>query len=144
MPASPRAAKKGRSPLFWVALGCCGCLLLVGVLAGVIGGGVYMATKPVASATQTWIGEVRANNMEAAVAGLSTGYRDRLTQEEMVAIATAIQGTTDATFPSRSIDNDRAVVKGVLTGGAAPQPITVTLVKEEGSWKVDNVELGVE
>ena len=60
-------------------------------------------------------------------------------------MAAAIQRSKDATFVSRSIDNDRAVLKGVLTGGGRPpQPITIHLVKEGGAWKVDDVRLGVE
>ena len=50
----------------------------------------------------------------------------------------------DATFLSRSVDNDRATLTGVLTGGASPQPIVIKLVKEGGAWKVDDVTLGVE
>jgi hypothetical protein len=143
MQGGAKVAKKGRSPLVWIGAGCCGCLLLALLAGGGFFGFIYMQTKPVATATQTWLAEVRSNNMEAAVAGLSTGYRDRLTQEEMQAIATAIQGSSDASFPNRSVRNDRAEVSGVLTGGPAPQPITITLVREEGAWKIDNIELGV-
>ena len=59
MPGGAPPAKKGKSPLFWVAIGCCGCLLLVAALAGVIGGGVFMATKGAADATHAWLGQVR-------------------------------------------------------------------------------------
>lgn len=144
MPAGGPPAKKGRSPLVWVAVGCCGCLLLVLLLIAVIGGGAYMATKPVSSAAQTWLGEVRQSRMDEAAAGLSSEYRARVSQEELQALAEAIQRSKDASFLSRSIDNDKAVLKGVLTGGGAPQPITIHLVKEAGSWKVDDVRLGVE
>jgi hypothetical protein len=139
-----KPAKKGRSPLFWVGLGCCGCLLLVVLLIAVIGGGAVMATRPAANAAQAWLGEVRASRGQEARAALSSEYQGRLSEEEMQALATVIQGSTDATFLSRSIDNDRAELKGVLTGGRQPQPITVKLVKEGGAWKVDDVRLGVE
>lgn len=144
MPAGPRAAKKGRSPLVWVLAGCCGCLLLAALLVGIIAGGAFMATKPAADATQAWLADVRAAQVENAMAGLSSDYRNRLTDEELQAIATAIQASTDATFMQRSVENDRAVLKGVLTGGAAPQPITVSLVKEGGAWKIDGISLSVE
>jgi hypothetical protein len=55
-----------------------------------------------------------------------------------------IARSKDATFFRRSVDNDRATLTGVLTGGGSPQPIVVKLAKEGGAWKVDDVTLGVE
>jgi hypothetical protein len=144
MPAGAPPAKKGRSPLFWVAIGCCGCLLLVLALIAVIGGGAYMATKPASNAAQAWLGEVRQGRLDEASNGLSREYVARLSQEDLQALTEAVQRSKDASFLSRSIDNDKAVLKGVLTGGASPQPITIHLVKEGGAWKVDDVRLGVE
>jgi predicted component of type VI protein secretion system len=135
--------KKGKSPFFWIALGCCGCLLLVAALAGVIGGGVFMATKGAADAAQAWLGHVRNNETEQVAAGMTEAYRSRPTAEEVEAVTTAIAQSKDATFPSRSVDNDRATLTGVLTGGPSPQPIVIRLVKEGGAWKVDDVTLGV-
>lgn len=143
MPAGP-PPKKGRSPVVWILAGCCGCLLLVAVLIGVIGGGAFMATRPVANTAHQWLAEVRQSQMPAATAALSSEYQGRLTEEQLQEIASAIQQSTDASFFSRSIDNDRAVLRGVLTGGPAPQPITIQLVKEGGTWKIDDVRLGVE
>ena len=103
-----------------------------------------MATRPASNAAQTWLGEVRQSRMDEAAAGLSSEYRARVTQEELQALGEAIQRSKDASFLSRSIDNDKAVLKGVLTGGGPPRPITIHLVKEGGAWKVDDVRLGVE
>ncbi len=144
MGAGAPPPKKGRSPLFWVAAGCCGCLLLVVALIGVIAGGVYVASKGPADAAHAWLGEVRQNRMDEASAGLSSEYRGRLGSEELQALASAIQRSKDATFYSRSIDNDKAVLRGVLSGEGPRQPITIHLVKEGGAWKVDDVRLGVE
>jgi hypothetical protein len=142
VPAGAPPAKKGRSPFFWIAIGCCGCLLLVLVLVAVIGGGAFMATKGAADATHAWLGEIRQG--QSPEAGLSEAYRSRLSPDELQAIGNAIAQSKDATFLQRSVDNDRATLRGVLTGGSSPQPIVVTLVKEGGTWKVDDVTLGVE
>jgi len=142
MPAGAPPAKKGKGPIFWVAVGCCGCLLLVALIAGVIGGGAYMATKGAADAAHAWLGEVRQG--QSAEAGLTEAYRSRLSADELEAITSAITQSKDATFLQRSVDNDRATLTGVLTGGGTPQPIVVTLLKEGGTWKVDDVTLGVE
>ncbi len=144
MPAGPPPAKKGRSPFFWVAIGCCGCLLLVVLVIALIGGGAYMASRPASNAAQTGLSEVRQSRMDEAAVGLSSEYRSRVTQEELQTLAEAIQRSKDATFYSRSIENDRAILKGVLTGGGSPRPITIHLLKESGAWKVDDVRLGVE
>jgi predicted component of type VI protein secretion system len=144
MPAGAPPAKKGKSPIFWVAMGCCGCLLLVALLAGVIGGGVFMATKGAADAAHAWLGHVRQGQTEQVAAGMTEAYKTRPTAEEVQALTTAIAQSKDATFLSRSVDNDRATLTGVLTGGPSPQPIVIKLVKEGGTWKVDDVTLGVQ
>ena len=144
MPGGVPPPKKGKSPLFWVAIGCCGCLLLVAALAGVIGGGVFMATKGAADAAHAWLGNVRQGQTERVAAGMTEAFRSRPTAEEVQAITTAIAQSKDATFLSRSVDNDRATLTGVLTGGPSPGPIVVKLVKEDGTWKVDDVTIGVQ
>lgn len=142
--AGPAAAKKGRSPIFWVILGCCGCLLLVGLLAGVIGGGVFMATKGAADAGHAWLGAARQSQSEAVINGLSSDYRNRLSNEELETITATVRSSSDASFMKRSIENDRALLVGTLTGGGGTRPITLRLVKEGGAWKVDDVNFSGE
>ena len=144
MPGGAPPPKKGKSPLFWVAIGCCGCLLLVAALAGVIGGGVFMATKGAADAAHAWLGHVRQGQTDEVAAGMTEAYRSRPTAEEVEAVTTAIGQSKDATFLSRSVDNDKATLTGVLTGGPSPQPVVIKLVKEDGAWKVDDVTIGVQ
>jgi pSer/pThr/pTyr-binding forkhead associated (FHA) protein len=142
MPAGAPTAKKGKGPFFWIAVGCCGCLLLVLLLAAVIGGGAFVATKGAADAAHAWLGEIRQG--QSPEAGMTEAYRSRLSPEELQAITSAIAQSKDATFYQRSVDNDRATLRGVLTGGGSTQPIKVTLAKEGGAWKVDDVTLGAE
>jgi FHA domain len=141
MPAGAPPAKKGKSPVFWIAIGCCGCLLLVALLAAVIWGGVFIATKGPADAAHAWLGEVRQGRSPDA--GMTEDYRARLSPDELESVTEVIARSKDATFLQRSVDNDRATLTGVLTGGT-PQPIVVRLVKEGRTWKVDDVTLGVE
>lgn len=145
MPAGPAPARKGKSPLIWIGLGCCGCLLLGVIFAGAIFGGAWMATRGAADAAHTWLGEVRQGDSEAIHARLSSSYRGQLDEQELEQITSVIARSKDATFPVRSVDNDRATLSGVLTGGdGPPQPVVIHLVKEDGEWKVDSVTLGVE
>jgi hypothetical protein len=144
MPAGAPPAKKGKSPLFWVAIGCCGCLLLGMLLAGVIGGGAYFATKGAADAAHAWMAQARQENWDAVQKGATEAYSARLTAEGGAKELLAVSQSKDATFLQRSVDNDRATLTGVLTGGSSPQPVTVKLVKEGGVWKVDDVTVGTE
>jgi hypothetical protein len=144
MPAGPAPMKKGKSPLVWIGLGCCGCLLLCALFAGAVVGIPFFATRGAADATHAWLGQVRQGQTEAIQSGLSEGYKSRVDQQELEHLTQVIAASKDATFMSRSIENDRATLKGVLTGGGPPQPIVVQLVKEGGGWKVDKVTLGIE
>jgi hypothetical protein len=144
MPGGGAPAKKGKSPIFWVAIGCCGCLLAVAALAAVIGGGVFMATKGAADAAHAWLADVRESKTEAVEQGLSRAYRARLGQEDLEALETRIKASRDATFPGRSVESNRAKLTGVLTGAGSPQPVVIRLVKEDGDWKVDDVHFGIE
>lgn len=144
MPAGGAPKKKGKSPLFWVAVGCCGCLLAVAALAAVIGGGAFMATKGAADAAHAWLGDAREARMDAVETSLSNAYRSRLSQEDLEVLVSRIQASKDATFPGRSVDNDRAVLTGVLTGSGTPQAVVIRLVRERGEWKVDDVHFGMD
>jgi hypothetical protein len=139
MPGGPAPARKGRNPLVWVGVGCCGCLLLGAIFSVAIFGGAFMATKGAAA----WLGQVRQGLSAEVQAGLSESYRGQLDEQELEQITAVIAQFKDATFPGRSVDNDRATMTGILTGGSGqPQPVVIRLVKEGGAWKVDGVTLG--
>jgi hypothetical protein len=141
MSGGPPPPKKGRGAVFWIAVGCCGCLLLVAILGGLLGGSVFVMTKGAADAAHGWLADVREGRMDEASEGSTEPYRSRLSSGALDDVISAIEQSTDATLPSRSVNNDRAVLTGVLTGGAEPQAIVIHLVKEGGAWKVDDVRL---
>jgi hypothetical protein len=144
MPGGAAPAKKGKSPFFWIAIGCCGCLLAVAALAAVIGGGVFMTTKGAADAAHAWLADVRESKTQAMEEGLSRAYRARLGQEDLAALEARIKASQDATFLRRSVDGDRARLSGVLTGSGSTQPVVIRLVKEDGDWKIDDVHFGID
>jgi predicted component of type VI protein secretion system len=145
MPAGPAPAKKGRSPLLWIGIGCCGCLLLGLIGVAAIFGGAFMATRAPAEAAHAWMAQVRQGQSEAVHAGLSDSYRAQLDEQQLEQITAIIAQSTDATLPGRSVENDRATLTGVLTGaGGPPQPIVIKMVKEGDGWKIDGVTLGLE
>jgi hypothetical protein len=134
-------AKQGRGPFFWIAIGCCGCILLAAMLGAIGFGGAFLMTKGVADAAHGWLADVREGRMDEASQGVTDEYRSRLTAGELDEIVSEIRQSNDATFPSRQVDNDHAVLTGVLTGAAEPRAITIQLVKQGDGWKVDDVRL---
>jgi predicted component of type VI protein secretion system len=144
MPAGPAPAKKGRSPLLWIGLGCGGCLLLVVLGIAATAGSCFYATQGAANAAHAWMGHVRAGQSAEVQAGLSESFRSQLDEQELAAVTSVIARSKDATFMGRSIVNDRATMTGFLSGEGPRQPIVVQLVREGGAWKVDGVTLGTE
>lgn len=140
--------KKGRGPLFWIVTGCCGCLVLVLLLVGVIGGSAFYLTKGAADAAHTVISDVKTGQLDKAYQGLSESYRAEMSLQDFEALITAHPGlkdNLDATFMKRSVSNDIATISGVLTSSSGPpEPVTFTLIKEGGSWKVTAIRFTLE
>ena len=65
MAAPPLAPKKGRSPVFWIGLGCCGCLGLVVAAVALIGGAAMFATRGAVEAVRAQITAIKAGDMDA-------------------------------------------------------------------------------
>ena len=101
-----------------------------------------MATKGAADAAHKWLADVRQEKYDDVAAGATEALQARITAMGGAKELVDIQASKDATFLQRSVDNDRATLTGVLTGGSSPQPIVMKLVKEGGAWKVDDVTTG--
>jgi FHA domain len=142
MPAGAPPAKKGKGPLFWIFAGCCGCLLLGLVLAGLLGGGVYFMTAAPASAVREQLKALKAKDDATACAHLATaGTLDCDRLKELAVQHPGLGDNKDSTFMKRSVDNDKATLSGVLvseTGQA--EPVTFTLTKEGADWKVVDIQ----
>jgi hypothetical protein len=144
MPAGAPPAKKGKSPVFWIATGCCGCLLLV--LLGVFGA-VSMAwfgTKGVRDAAHAQLEDLRKGDLDAAYARCSESYRAQVSAPDFLAFVAehpALAENAEASFPSTSVQNEVAELGGVLTSRSGQrEPVRYRLVKEAGEWKVDRIE----
>jgi hypothetical protein len=144
MPAEALPAKKGKGPLFWFGAGCCGCLILVLVVALLAGGGIYFMTKGAADAVKADLEEIKGGRLDHAYEGLSTSYRSQLSRrdfEQLVARHPGLHDNADVTLWKRSVNNDTATVSGVLTPRSGrPEQVTFRLVKEGGDWKISAIE----
>jgi hypothetical protein len=138
-------ARKGRGPLFWIASGCCGCLLLVMLLVGLLGGSVFYMTKGANDAVQAQISLIKQGQIERAYEGLSQGLRAEMSLqdfEQLIAQHPGLKDNADATFWNRSVKNDTGTFSGVLTpspSAGPPEPVTFELVKEGGVWKISAI-----
>ncbi len=144
---APPPAKKGKGPVFWGFVGCCGCLLLAGLVAGGFFGYLFVATQGPVTAVQEMLKELKAGQSDAAYARLSSGYQARLDPSDFTALVAAHPGLNDnkdASFSSRSITNGRAVLKDVvLTSNAGTtEQASFELIEEGGAWKIDALTLG--
>src|SRR6266496_3955660 len=127
--------RKGRGPFFWIATGCCGCLLLVLALGGLLGGWAYYTTKGAAEAAHTHVRQVKSGELDKAYEGLAQTYRAQMSLQEferLIAAHPGLKDNLDATFMRRSVTNDTATISGVLVSSSGPpEPVTFTLVKED-------------
>jgi FHA domain-containing protein/uncharacterized protein DUF4864 len=142
---APPPAKK-RGPLFWVGGGCCGCLVLVLVLLGVIGGGAFYMTSGAVEAVRAQIADIKKGDLAAAYGRMSEEYRAQHSMEAFVAFVDrhpSLKENTDSTFLSRNVQNNTAHIAGSLTGaGGSTESVTYTLVKEAGGWRITDIQFG--
>jgi pSer/pThr/pTyr-binding forkhead associated (FHA) protein len=146
MAPAPAPPKKGRGPLFWVATGCCSCMVLVVAVVAVLGGAAFHMTADAVAAVRGQLADLKAGNIDAAYARFSEDYQARVSREEfevLVSRHAALRENADSTFWKRSIENDKGAISGVLTStSGAHETVSYRLAKEGGVWKVSDIEFG--
>jgi hypothetical protein len=146
MAPPPVAGKKGKSPLFWILSGCCGCLLLCVLLAAGIGGAAFFATQAPAAAVQAQLADLRKGDLEAAYGRLSPELQARLSREDfaqMVAEHPGLRENKDATFWNRSVQNDTAKLSGLVTSRSGEREAAVFELRLEGGvWRITGINVG--
>jgi hypothetical protein len=139
--------KKGRSPFFWIALGCTGCvvlpLLFVALLGGAIGGGVFYLTREPVNAVRAQLEEIRRGDVDAAYARLSEAHRAQTSRADFAQLIErhpALRDNADASFWNRSLVNDEMKLRGTLTArSGAKEGVAYVLVRERGEWKIAGI-----
>jgi hypothetical protein len=149
--AAPPAAeggappRKGRSPVFWAAAGCGGCLLMVLLFVGLIAGGAWYMTSGAAEVAKAQLEDLRAGRLDAAYARFSEEYRTNVSREAFAAFVDrhpALKDPADSTFLSRNVTNNRAQISGTLEAGSGvSEPVTYRLVRQGGHWVVEDMEV---
>jgi len=142
---APPPVKKGRGPLFWALTGCCGCLLLLLIGIGLIGGAAYFMTGDAVAAARSQLHELKSGDIDAAYARLSSSAQARMSKaafEAFVSRHPGLRENTDSTFWSRSVKNDTATLSGLLTSASGTRErVSYELVKEGGTWKISSIDV---
>jgi hypothetical protein len=144
-PGEALPAKKGRGPLFWALTGCCGCLLLLLIGIGLVGGIAIFMTGDAVAAARGQLQQLKSGDIDGAYARLSGSAQARMSRQafdSFVSRHPGLRENADSTFWSRSIMNDTAKLSGLLTSvSGRRERVTYELVKEGGTWKVSNIEV---
>jgi hypothetical protein len=152
MAPPPVAAKKGKSPIFWFVAGCCGCLVaglvVVGLIFGLGIGGAVFGTQGAVDAAKTQIAAIHKGDFDKAYGLCSRSMQSEISREDFqtsMASHPGLVNNSDTTFMSRSVNNDRAHLVGLLSASSGEkEPVAFDLVKERGNWKVSGIHLGSE
>jgi hypothetical protein len=143
LPTGGAPAKKGKSPVFWIATGCCGCLTLVLLIVLGAVSMAWLGTKGVRDAAHAQLEDLRRGDLDGAYARCSESYRSAVGVREFrsfVAQHPSLSENGDATFSSSSVKNDVAELGGVLTARSGQrEAVAYRLVKEAGEWKVAEI-----
>jgi hypothetical protein len=146
MAGGPPPPKKGKGPLFWTLAGCCGCLLAGVLIVALVAGGAFVLTQGAAHAAHSELTLIRQGDLDSAYDALSTSYRREMSREAFTRLVEehpVLRDNRDATFFSRSFENDRAILAGVVTSmSGQSEHLRVELVKEGGEWKVSDIRFG--
>jgi predicted component of type VI protein secretion system len=144
MPPPPApAAPKGRNPILWVAAGCGGCLVVFLGSIAVFFGSIWMATQGPVDDTRAQLQRIAAGDLEAAYAELAEAYRAQDSRESFAAFVAAHPCHTDfaeATFTSRSVQDETATLEGTLsTSSGDTEAVRILLANERGQWRISGI-----
>ena len=146
MAPPPLPPKKGRSPFFWIGLGCCGCLLLVVAdRRRASAGRRSFATRGAVDAVRAQIADIKAGHMDAAYQRMSDGYRQSHSAADFAAFVERHPGlkeNTDSTFtsPQRHERQGRTSPGYLMAAAGAKETVAYELVKAGGDWKIEDIK----
>lgn len=147
--AAPSSPPKKKGPWLWVGLGCCGCLLILGLIGGAValfGGGVFALTEAPVAAVRAELELIRGGNVDGAYAALAESYRSELSAEafaQLVSTHASLRANSGFTASSRSVQNDTATISGQLQSfEGSSDPGVFRLRSEGGTWRITSIEIG--
>ena len=118
-------------------------LFIVVVLIIIIVAAVLYMTSGIADTADKFFREIQKGNIETAYnLYLSEEFRQNTSLEDFTAFLeqSALKNFADAEWASRSISGDEGELAGsVRTGDGGTVPLEISLVKEDGGWKIISI-----
>jgi FHA domain/Domain of unknown function (DUF4864) len=144
MAPPPVAPRKGRSPVFWIGLGCCGCLALGLAVIGLIFGAAFFATRGAVDSVRAQLAQIKAGDLEGAYRRMSDSYQQAHSAADFAAFVgrhPALKENGDATFTTRNVTGDKAHLEGVLVAkSGTKEAVSYDLRKRGGDWAIDDIK----
>jgi hypothetical protein len=115
-------------------------LLLLGLI---VGGYVYFLTEKVANSVENFLALLAQDKIEQAYLSTSAPFKSQVTQESFAReiLRLGLQDNSSASWTSRELGGGKAILKGsVMTKQRSSIPLAITLIKEEGKWKILKIE----
>ena len=117
-------------------------VLALALLIGGCTGVVFWATSGLPKAADAFFTAIAKQDYPAAIQLTTADFQASTSAEQLQAFAeeNGLTGYREASWSSRSIENDTGALEGTLTladGGSIP--VTVQLVKGADGWRVQNV-----
>jgi hypothetical protein len=145
---APPPGKQGRGALFWVGAGCGGCLLVLLVLGGIVGGVIYFKAKGPRDALVAHLGNVKAGKLDAAYDLLSEPYKQAVSRPAFAAFVArhpALKDYSDISYRSYNTDGQQALIGGYLDSAKGERETArFALVEENGHWKISGMEIAAD
>ncbi len=135
-------ARKGKGPLFWIVSGCCGCLSLLVLVAFLFGIYVWREAQQPTAAANSALSQLGHGEVDRVYAELDQSYRDRMTLESFQALVQEHPGLADFKessfwFRKSNLTDQTATLSGfVTTQSGTKEPISISLTKDAGTWRV--------
>ncbi|MBN1521841.1 MAG: DUF4864 domain-containing protein [Candidatus Aureabacteria bacterium] len=144
------APKKKSGALKWVLIGGCGCVLVIVILAGLFGGGIYWGLKKFNAMIDPTIGAhaqaILEGDIDKAYSYCSEEFKagtDFQTYQAFVADYKEILTSPDRSFTNFEMKNNLMTVSGsVTTSDGSYYPITYDLIKKGDTWYIYNIRIG--
>jgi len=143
MAAPPGAPKQGRSPVFWVGLGCCGCLGLVVVVIGLVFGAAFFATRGAVDAVRAQLAQIKAGDLDGAYKKMSPSYQQAHSAADFTAFVgrhPALKENADSTFSTQTVNNDKGHLEGVLVAKSGTREAVTYELTRHGGWTIDDIK----
>jgi FHA domain/Domain of unknown function (DUF4864) len=144
MAAPPVAPAKGRSPFFWVGLGCCGCLGVGLAVLGLMFGAAFFATRGAVEVVHAQLAQIKTGDVDGAYKRMSDSYQQSHSAADFAAFVArhpALKENADATFNTRNVTNNKAHLEGVLIArSGTKEAVSYDLSKRGGDWAIDDIK----